>query len=92
MELVTQPYLKFRLLDDGRYVAILRQIYTWRLVIGRDPDFYDNAWCYDAQEAAIAAMDEWDPLVEPEPSGWIRHPFTGRRRVGGDPSTEYVNF
>ena len=28
--------------------------------------------------------------VDTEPTGWMRHPTTGRRRPGGDPAAEYV--
>ena len=34
------------------------------------------------------AMQVWDGTGEP--SGWCRHPATGRRRPGGDPATEFV--
>lgn len=39
--------------------------------------------------AAVAALIAWNG--EGEPSGWMRHPETGRRRPGGDPAGEYVN-
>ena len=35
--------------------------------------------------AQILASDD-----ESEPSGWHRHPATGRRRPDGDPTKEYV--
>ncbi len=33
-------------------------------------------------------MVEWEG--EGEPTGWFRHPRTGRRRPDGDPEREYV--
>jgi len=34
-------------------------------------------------------MEAWDG--EGEPTGWMRHPASGRRRPGGDETKEYVN-
>lgn len=36
-------------------------------------------------------MLSWEPKAGTEPSGWFRHPPTGRRRPDGDPSKEYIN-
>lgn len=35
---------------------------------------------------------QWEPTETPEPEGWMRNPPTGRRRPGGDPTKEYVNY
>jgi ferrous iron transport protein A len=43
--------------------------------------------CLRAAEAANILVRE---VVEPE--GWFRHFETGRRRPGGDPNKEYVNW
>ena len=37
---------------------------------------------------AVATLETWDGVGEP--TGWMRHPTTGRRRPDGDPSKEYV--
>jgi len=37
-------------------------------------------------------MNRWDPAKEQEPQGWMRHPFSGRWRPGGDASKEYINL
>jgi len=37
----------------------------------------------------VTALIEYDGTSEPQ--GWFRHPNSGRRRPGGDPSQEYVN-
>lgn len=50
---------------------------------------YENVWCYDSVDLAINALEAWDG--EGEPTGWKRHPASGRRRINGDPATEYVN-
>lgn len=41
-------------------------------------------------EAAVAALNSWDPLKDPEPEGWTRNPKSGRRRENGDKTKEYV--
>lgn len=38
----------------------------------------------------MRGLNEWNG--EGEPEGWYRHRKTGRRRPGGDPEKEYINF
>ena len=74
-------------------VAVLGFIYT-SAIITRGADAllsYDDRWCYHDQPAAIAAARAWLAGDDPEPSGWHRHPATGRRRPGGDPAREHIN-
>jgi hypothetical protein len=49
---------------------------------------YADRWCYATRELAQKALDEW--TGQDEPSGWHRHPATGRRRENGDPAREYI--
>lgn len=84
--------LCFRNLGDGRGLWLRRQIYNWQLAIGpilsRE---YDDQWEYLDGLVAIHAMAEWNPLLTKEPTGWVRHPPSGRRRFpDGDPTTEEV--
>lgn len=51
---------------------------------------YDDVWCYEAPELALLWAQVWDGAEDTEPSGWHRHPATGRRRPGGDPELEEV--
>jgi hypothetical protein len=46
-------------------------------------DGYDDSWCYDTLDKAIAAKGAWDSEVQKEPDGWMRHINTPRRRPGG---------
>jgi hypothetical protein len=86
-----QGQLSLRKLGDGRAVWIYRKIYTWPVCIGQIGDGgYDDHWCYETYAEAEAALHAWDPLKEPEPQGWFRHPQTGRRRPNGDASQEVV--
>lgn len=80
-------------MGDGRWVGLLRLMYHWTMHIGQmgDRDTYDDRFCYATYEKAKEGLTEWaarDFMDEPE--GWHRHPKTARRRVDGDPTTEYI--
>lgn len=88
------PEVLVKTLDDlGVEVRVLPMIFTNRVTIGAVDDAYgyDDGWCYNSHEAALAAAEAWDPRTQKEPEGWHRHPRSGRRRVDGDPATEYVS-
>jgi hypothetical protein len=61
-----------------------------RLCADLNPEGYDDSWCYDTLDGAIAAMQAWDPEKQAEPDGWMRHIPTARRRPGGDAFREYI--
>jgi hypothetical protein len=84
--------IAFRDLGDGRGVWIYPMLYTFKIAIGPIGSLgYDDDWCYKDLESVVAAFALWEPSTEPEPSGWVRHPSTGRRRFpDGDPATEEV--
>jgi ribosomal protein S27AE len=90
-------YVYLRALPDGsRYLAVERlfhgQAYL-KLVSNTDPhsiEGADDVWMYETLEAAIVAAGVWDPAESSEPSGWWRHPFSGRRRPSGNARLEYV--
>jgi hypothetical protein len=78
-----------RLLEDGREVVVL----PWsghgaQLSVGRRTGFWDDTWNYERVTTAVSAAKRWDGTGEP--TGWHRHPFSGRRRRGGDPDQEYM--
>jgi hypothetical protein len=80
-------------LADGRSVWLQRKMFTWAIVIGpTDADCYDDHWCFETRDRAVKALAEWNPMINPEPDGWIRNPRTGRRRPDGDASKEYVSW
>jgi hypothetical protein len=71
-----------RLLDDGRQLWLYPMLLTHRLCIGLPGnDSYDDAWCFDNFTSGLCALIEWNPLdpSTPEPTGWIKHPASGRR-------------
>ena len=88
-------FLTHRDLSNDRYLSVDRvNHFLYRLAIGRYVFWgsFDNIWYYQREEDAIIAMQTWNPDVEAEPSGWFRHPDTGRRRTNGDPAQEYIQW
>lgn len=96
-------YLNVRPIGNGRWAGIMELMFHVAIVGGtiHDRVSLDFRYCYhgpdgvksakqDAYARALAALDAWDPSVEPEPSGWHRDPYTRRRRIAGDPETEYL--
>ena len=85
-------YTAWRFLPDGSVMAVASMLFgNGRLFMGVHQDGHEDAYCYDSLALASKAMHEFDPVIDAEPSGWKRHPYTGRRRPGGDASQEYVN-
>lgn len=78
------------------YVAISPFIFTHAIVIGLSGDYsgyINNRWCYESFADALKALNEWESKgFKGEPTGWHRHPGSGRRRPDGNPNKEYVNF
>src|SRR5215217_1417986 len=68
-----------KVIGDGLYAGLLPKIYTTALITGEigDESQYLDHWCYDSREAASRALQVWDGTGEP--TGWHRHPSTGRR-------------
>ncbi len=75
-------------LGDELHYEICRMMFDYR-IIKTDGFIVTDNWCYDSEEAAVAALADKEEGKEPE--GWFRHVETGRRRPGGDPSKEYIN-
>ncbi|MFG7180689.1 hypothetical protein ACGYQ5_14270 [Burkholderia pseudomallei] len=74
---------------NGRDAMIMRLMYTHAIIADLTTMYYGDRWCYHTYADAKAALTAWDG--EGEPSGWHRHPDSGRRRPNGDPAREYVN-
>lgn len=85
--LATEGYRDLKLLPGDRWAATFRFIFTEAIIVGRmfNPYDYEDRWCYSPGHAA-AALDAWNG--DGEPTGWHRHPDTGRR-VAAD-GAEYV--
>lgn len=78
-----------KLIGDGIYAAIKPLLFHWTLIVGQvgDRQGFEDRWCYESRAKAEAGLRAWDGSGEP--TGWHRHPKTSRRRVNGDPATEY---
>lgn len=72
-------YRDVRRIGDRHYAAIYPKAFTHAIVLGRIDDEigYDDTWCYPDYRSARHALDEWNGIGEP--TGWIRHPPSGRR-------------
>jgi hypothetical protein len=93
LEMLGYPPICIRELPDGRVAWIHRLMFTHALLVAHLPcESYEDRWCYQHREDAIRALQEWNPETEAEPTGWHRHPPSGRRRPGGDAAKEYVNL
>lgn len=79
-------------LKDGTCCWIKRLFFHYTLIRGTvgDESGYFDRWCYPDRERASEAFLAWQSSGESEPSGWHRHPPSGRRRPDGDASREYV--
>lgn len=93
MWLKSQGYLHPKPVTGGRWAAISEKMFTIAINTGEMMDFHtvNEHWCYSAGDKATkmesyvlakAAFDAWDG--NGEPSGWIRHPASGRRRRDGE--------
>lgn len=72
-------YRFIRDLGDGRYACLKQFLFTTAIITGRwgDQGMYEDRWCYHDAVLALAALERWDG--QGEPTGWHRHPATGRR-------------
>lgn len=85
-------YVAWRCLDDGTVLAVGPMLFgNGRLYVDVHAQGHADCYCYDELEGAIKALQALKPYFE-EPTGWKRHPATGRRRPHGDPSKEYVEL
>jgi hypothetical protein len=82
-----------RLLVDGTELVVYRmygEAMDLALTLPGNNFGVDERWTYAPGHflAAVAGMILWEPNFEP--TGWIRHRPSDRRRPDGDPSREYI--
>lgn len=81
-------------LGDGTWIMARRLMFHWMMVRGDFGDLigYFDRWCYATEELVREALAAFPltPSADYEPSGWHRHPPSGRRRTNGDPAQEYI--
>lgn len=83
-----------RVLPDGRWVTLDPMTFgKVRINVAPYPGamVIDDSYCYDDAALGLQAFWAWDPTKDAEPSGWFRHPQSGRRRPDGDPAKEYIH-
>ncbi len=87
-----QGYDATKLLADGRACGLMRLIFGGRICLGKADDAvgYEEAYDYETYEDAEASFWEWDSSCFAEPTLWVRHAPSYRRRPGGNPDREYV--
>jgi hypothetical protein len=82
-------------LRDGRTVRLIPLTFGRAAITAGSPasermGCHDELWTY---EDPVRALDEFERYCQHpwrEPSGWVRHQPSNRRRRGGDPATEEV--
>ena len=91
--MIENGYTAWRELPDGTIIAVGPMAFgNGRLFMDINSNGYEDCYCYDSLELAEKSMNEYDAQSGVEPQGWKRHPYSGRRRINGDPETEYVNM
>lgn len=92
-EIKSWGYTDSRELPDGTILAVGPMAFgNGRLYVEITRYGYEDCYCYDSLEQATQSMHNFNPDTDIEPQGWKRHPTSGRRRLNGDPTTEYVNL
>lgn len=83
-------YTDYREFPNGRDACITQLLFTYAILSDIEVWGYGDRWCFSSYAKAKAALDAWDG--QGEPTGWHRHPDSGRRREGGDPAKEEVYY
>lgn len=71
-------YFEVQEKGEAGIVALMPLLFTVAIVAGIYPYGYEDRWCYKNTPDALAALNAWDGTGEP--TGWHRHPGSGRRR------------
>jgi hypothetical protein len=95
LEQLKSWYYYVEVYGDGNYVAYYPLLMHWTIISGHlDLTYgYEDRWCFGDQKNVEDCFNAWKAKdFNGEPEGWVRHPKTGRRRINGDPATEYINY
>ena len=88
-------YHRVERIGADRWVAINPLMFHWTMMVGKMGDVtgFDNKYCYENKALAVKGLEDWKATgYEGEPIGWHRNTETGRRRPGGDPQQEYIEW
>ena len=72
-------YAAVRQLPDGRWIGVMRFIYTVGLCVGLDDMGYRYRYCYQSYIHAVRDAERWDGQGDP-PGLWLKlkgHPVRG---------------
>lgn len=79
---ILAAYVRTRVLPDGRVAGVKRLLFHWTMHVDITEMGISEHYCYETADLAIASMESWDGVGDPE--HWHKHPKTRRRR---DPRT-----
>lgn len=85
--------LMARLNPDDSVIGVITTIVNQGQIIRSLDNFSVNdRWAYETVSGALTAYMNWIDHIEvmDEPTGWIRHQPSNRRRANGDPSQEVI--
>jgi hypothetical protein len=90
-ELRVMGYVAWRQFETGEWAAVMPMTFgKGRICFDLSPSGYEDMWCFESLGAAVDALQAWDLAHDTEPSGWFRHPLSGRRRPNGNAGEEFV--
>ena len=72
-----ENYLKFRQLEDGRLIGIMRMAFTTALVVNIDHVGYSGRYCYKIYADALEDFRTWDGVNDPE-GEWLKYKGYGK--------------
>jgi hypothetical protein len=70
-EILAYGYLCPRKLESGEWIAIVRYLFTFGLVVDIREFGYRTRFCYARWDEALAALLSWDGVGDP-PGPWIK--------------------
>jgi hypothetical protein len=75
---MAEHYTDIKEISNDRLIGILPLLFHWTIHVNIHPVGYDDRYCFASYDLAKDAFDKW--TGEGDPSGWHKHPSTGRRR------------
>jgi hypothetical protein len=83
-------YITAEYKPDGKIVSVLMEMFNAQIVIGNEFGVDERYSYVDLNKATIGYAIWRANHFEGEPTGWIRHQPSNRRRQDGDPETEEI--
>lgn len=83
-------YSSARDVGSAGVCAVRRMLFTGALVVGITRERYSGRYCYETEDAALAALAVWDGRGSP-PGPWIKYKGDGGERLGPGCLNEHEN-